>query len=302
MRIVFSASGQVLGRSDYLPFGETLTQSGALPRQRFTGQERDGEAGLDYFLARSLQARTGRMNAPAPLFVGSLTNSEGWNRYVYVLSNPLTLEDPTGLCVQKPGHFCSGVTVTLPNSGNVEYPPEQMSDAAMEGSADLIVGGVNATFGGENLGGSGGMRVDQTRPKNPPSNASSPVIVVPPPGPVITAPPPNSTQPGTTGTSSTGSSDKTVFLGASFGAYLFGWGHGWGRSVDGRQGFRRDVSGGGGVGWGAGANALQGGMIVGDRDVFRGVCMESSVITPWGTGSVYTTDAGNTVGASAAWG
>jgi RHS repeat-associated protein len=86
----------VLGRSDYLPFGETLNQSGTLPRQRFTGQERDGEAGLDYFNARNLQARTGRMNAPDPLFGNAMTNPQRWNRYAYVTNSPLTLTDPSG--------------------------------------------------------------------------------------------------------------------------------------------------------------------------------------------------------------
>lgn len=38
VRLVFTPTGQVLGRSDYLPFGETLNQNGTLPRQRFTGQ------------------------------------------------------------------------------------------------------------------------------------------------------------------------------------------------------------------------------------------------------------------------
>jgi hypothetical protein len=44
VRIVFKANVEVIGRSAYLPFGETLNQSGALPRQRFTGQERDPSA------------------------------------------------------------------------------------------------------------------------------------------------------------------------------------------------------------------------------------------------------------------
>jgi hypothetical protein len=38
VRLVFDAQGNVKGRSDYLPFGETFNQTGALPRQRFTGQ------------------------------------------------------------------------------------------------------------------------------------------------------------------------------------------------------------------------------------------------------------------------
>jgi hypothetical protein len=45
VRVVFTPAGQVVGRSDYLPFGDTLNQSGARPKQRFTGQERDGDAG-----------------------------------------------------------------------------------------------------------------------------------------------------------------------------------------------------------------------------------------------------------------
>jgi RHS repeat-associated protein len=97
VRVVFTPTGQVIGRSDYLPFGDTLNQSGALPRQRFTGQERDGEAGLDYFNARSLQMRTGRMNRPDPVFGDALTNPQRWNRYAYALNNPLKYTDPTGM-------------------------------------------------------------------------------------------------------------------------------------------------------------------------------------------------------------
>lgn len=100
VRVVFTPTGQVLGRSDYLPFGETLNQSGTLPRQRFTGQERDGEAGLDYFNARDLQARTGRMNAPDPVFGDAMTTPQRWNRYSYVMNNPLRFTDPTGKEVQ----------------------------------------------------------------------------------------------------------------------------------------------------------------------------------------------------------
>ena len=95
-RVVFTATGQVIGRSDYLPFGDTQEQSGALPRQRFTGQERDGEAGMDYFNARNLQPRTGRMNAPDPLFSAAVFNPQAWNRYSYVGNSPLVYTDPTG--------------------------------------------------------------------------------------------------------------------------------------------------------------------------------------------------------------
>jgi RHS repeat-associated protein len=106
VRVVFTPSGQVIGRSAYLPFGETREQTGSLPRQRFTSQERDGEAGLDYFNARSLQMRTGRMNQPDPVFANALTNPQRWNRYAYVGNNPLRMTDPTGMSpADKDGQF-----------------------------------------------------------------------------------------------------------------------------------------------------------------------------------------------------
>jgi RHS repeat-associated protein len=97
VRVVFTPTGQVIGRSDYLPFGDTLDQSGMLPRQRFTGQERDGVAGLDDFNARSLQMRTGRMSRPDPLFGNAPVNPQRWNAYSYVTNNPLGFVDPSGM-------------------------------------------------------------------------------------------------------------------------------------------------------------------------------------------------------------
>src|SRR4029079_5143695 len=44
IRVVLDQSGGVVGRSDYMPFGEEVFAPGPMPRQRFTGQERDGDA------------------------------------------------------------------------------------------------------------------------------------------------------------------------------------------------------------------------------------------------------------------
>jgi RHS repeat-associated protein len=96
VRIVFDAQGNVLGRSDYLPFGETWNQSGALPRQRFTGQARDGEAGLDDFNARAYQPLFGRFTRPDPVS-GSLFAPQSWNAYAYVQNRPLVATDPSGM-------------------------------------------------------------------------------------------------------------------------------------------------------------------------------------------------------------
>jgi RHS repeat-associated protein len=96
VRIVFDVQGNVLGRSDYLPFGETWNQSGALPRQRFTGQARDGEAGLDDFNARAYQPLFGRFTRPDPIS-GNVYAPQSWNAYAYVQNRPLVATDPSGM-------------------------------------------------------------------------------------------------------------------------------------------------------------------------------------------------------------
>jgi RHS repeat-associated protein len=65
-RTVFDQSGAVVARTDYLPFGEEVFAPGALPKERFTGQERDGDAGLDYFHFRMDVTRTGRFSTTDP--------------------------------------------------------------------------------------------------------------------------------------------------------------------------------------------------------------------------------------------
>lgn len=65
---------------------------------RFTSKERDAETGLDYFGARYLSAAQGRFTSPDPLLAsGRVENPQTWNRYAYVLNNPLRLIDRTGL-------------------------------------------------------------------------------------------------------------------------------------------------------------------------------------------------------------
>jgi len=63
-----------------------------------TQKERDNESGLDYFGARYYGSNLGRFTSPDPLFAsGRATSPQTWNRYAYVLNNPLRLIDPNGL-------------------------------------------------------------------------------------------------------------------------------------------------------------------------------------------------------------
>ena len=94
VRIVFDVNGNVVGRMDYGPFGEQVTIS-TVGHKSYAGLFRDGEAGLDYAEARSFQVRTGRFNAPDPVYAG-LFAPQAWNRYTYALNNPTSFTDPSG--------------------------------------------------------------------------------------------------------------------------------------------------------------------------------------------------------------
>jgi RHS repeat-associated protein len=108
-RLVTSETGAVIGRRDLTPFGEVIPagtggrggEFGAPTGTSilFTGKERDGETGLDYFGARYMSAAQGRFTSPDPL--GAAAGKEGdpqsWNLYAYARNNPLLYVDPDGL-------------------------------------------------------------------------------------------------------------------------------------------------------------------------------------------------------------
>ena len=108
-RLVTDASGNVLSRHDYLPFGEEISagiggRTAAMGyvannslTQRFTGKERDAETGLDYSFARYLSSAQGRFTSPdAPFADQDSAYPQSWNLYTYVRNNPLRYIDPTG--------------------------------------------------------------------------------------------------------------------------------------------------------------------------------------------------------------
>ena len=108
VRAVTDSNANVVGRHDYLPFGEEIQANTAGRDSHFgsitdvtekiTGQIRDQESGVDYFNARYFTAPLGRFNSPDPGNAGaSLLSSQSWNGYAYVLGNPLASVDPTGM-------------------------------------------------------------------------------------------------------------------------------------------------------------------------------------------------------------
>lgn len=64
---------------------------------RFTGKERDAEAGLDFFGARYVSAAEGRFTSPDPANLGArIRYPQTWNMFAYTVNNPLAFIDSDG--------------------------------------------------------------------------------------------------------------------------------------------------------------------------------------------------------------
>jgi RHS repeat-associated protein len=107
----------------YAPFGETYAASGSTDAS-FTTQRQDTVAGLYDFPAREYSYQ-GRWSSPDPAGLAAVdpTYPQSWNRYAYVMGNPLGLTDPSGLG---------------PRRGHPRIPPRQGTDCT---NSQTLIGG-----------------------------------------------------------------------------------------------------------------------------------------------------------------
>ena len=105
--------GPLLSESYNYPFGSLRHQHDPGgdpfdPYYQFTGKERDGESGLQYFEARYYASHLGRFITVDPLYANPdalsvdralrfQENPHQSNNYCYVLNAPLKYVDPSGL-------------------------------------------------------------------------------------------------------------------------------------------------------------------------------------------------------------
>jgi RHS repeat-associated protein len=116
-RINTDQNGAVLARHDYRPFGEEIFTSQRGPqygygaddvRKKFTGYEKDIETGLNFAQARYQDETQGRFTSPDPVMASaSKSNPQTFNRYSYVINNPLNMTDPSGLCPPEDDKPCN---------------------------------------------------------------------------------------------------------------------------------------------------------------------------------------------------
>jgi len=96
------ASGNVVAKYDYTPYGNSIASLGAAPNGLgYTGHVNDPETGLIYMQARYYQP-TGRFLSPDPAKPAA-GNIDNFNRYAYVNNNPIIGNDPSGMFVTRLG-------------------------------------------------------------------------------------------------------------------------------------------------------------------------------------------------------
>jgi RHS repeat-associated protein len=126
--------------STYYPYGEykaSGSTNGGTDTEQFATYKRDGKTGLDYADQRYYAAGLGRFASFDP-YSGSVGIGEpqSWNRFTYVLNDPVSLLDPFGLS------SCAADTPTVVNVCSTFFP--------------ITVGGSGGGGGG---GDSSGMQV-----------------------------------------------------------------------------------------------------------------------------------------------
>ena len=179
-RMVVDRSGSLGGvrRNDFLPFGELLGNgvgirsasigySGDSVRQKFTGKERDGETGNDFFEARyysPIQGRFTTVDPYDPLNSGEdnasrdyyILQPQNWNRYVYALNNPNKYVDPDGkspLLTALAGAVGGALVGAGIEAAKAIYKGESLTDAKVlqrigaKALSGAIIGGVTGLTG-----------------------------------------------------------------------------------------------------------------------------------------------------------
>jgi len=145
-------------------------------RSRRTGKERDTESGLDNFGKRYNASSMGRFMTPDPLvlqrlpanaFFLHLGNPQSWNKYAYVMNNPLSLTDPTGLdfyltCSGSASATCQGghvgttdsngkFTATVVTSAQLQDPKSGVTGTVTEGGVKIT--NASGTYTGQFING-----------------------------------------------------------------------------------------------------------------------------------------------------
>ncbi len=180
-RVLLAEGGTIQDEIEFFPFGGIRSETASSPdtSHLFTGHERDlGEysSQLDYMHARYYSFNLGRFLSVDPAG-GSVGSSQSWNRYSYVMNNPLLYADPTGESV---GEYLFGILQgaagaiswgLAPNSQPASTDSSDQRTGQVVGATLVGIAGLEITNAG--LGATGVGLIAEV-----PSGGTSTVVVV----------------------------------------------------------------------------------------------------------------------------
>ena len=171
-RLITNANGVQIGIHSYYPFGSELNLSpNEQPSEmiKFTGHERDLLASnpntLDYMHARFYNPTVGRFLSADPSLdiEKTMRQPQMWNRYAYVMNNPLRYTDPDGRDTwDKISGFVNAFgSDNLLGAGRVDGPNDDYKAGQHAGDfAASVTGLIEVGLGGS--GGAGSAVVSMT--------------------------------------------------------------------------------------------------------------------------------------------
>jgi RHS repeat-associated protein len=114
-----------LGYQAEYPYGVEYTTT-ANDREKYATYTRDSLTGLDYAMNRYYSSQWGRFLSPDPYSASASPGTpQSWNRYSYVVGDPLNGNDPSGLC----GINYFGLTGPPVDCNNIQSIIAGMTDA-----------------------------------------------------------------------------------------------------------------------------------------------------------------------------
>ena len=168
--LVSDSAGNEVERTYFEPFGGKVDAFGkaAAPllgqvKLGFTGHRHDDELGLVNMIGRLYDPVQKRFLTPDP-FIAQPLSGQSYNRYAYVVNNPLRYTDPSGY-QQVPAGSGSSAAVTGGEHDVVQMPLEEITGRRP---------GVAVSTEGQTIAPTGGVTPPPPPPPPPPSPSITP--------------------------------------------------------------------------------------------------------------------------------
>ncbi len=149
--VVTDSSGNVVGEQRYYPFGGTRWSMGSMLTDKlYTGQREMAGLGIYHYGARFYSPTLGRFLSADTIIPGA-ANPQSFNRYSYVLNNPLRYIDPTGhdrFSTCGSNRYCMDWVDEHPL--NLDRPPDYKNDPC-PGMKGVVAGICASGSHGDNL-------------------------------------------------------------------------------------------------------------------------------------------------------